>query len=74
MSKYTNVIDTLFDQKSSVNRDAGFPNVVRQTYIQTDIATYGLNRPTGLSADFKLDEARLGSRRKKKESLFYSVM
>ena len=44
---YFNISNTLFDKKSPVHREAEYPNVDRYTDRQTDIATYGLNRPSG---------------------------
>ena len=44
--RYASISDMLFDQKSPVHREAGFPNVDRQTDIQVkDVAAYRLNWP-----------------------------
>ena len=37
IERYANIIDTLFDQKSPIHREAGFPDVDRlQTVLRTN--------------------------------------
>ena len=55
---YANIIDTLFNQKPPVHREAGFLNVDRQTDKETDIltniVTYRLIRPRGRFSEHQL--------------------
>ena len=46
--RFANISDTLFDQKSLVHRDTGFPLWHTQTQTQQpNISTLRLNRPIG---------------------------